>query len=198
MKINPPKAVIARVNAAQKAQIKAAAVINKAAAVEALKSKEKIAEQADWIISLEECDPLSWQNSAYIINLLLYPESAKLLMEDGAYRLKIICAEYTGNYPQGLRYYSNSMQCVLRFAFNSDKGGIFCYNCLQKKGDSSYGNFLLSKCNDCHKENKAGWPIVQEYFLDVIARAFLQPPAVVIDFLCAGILVRENIRKQST
>lgn len=198
MKINPPKAAIERVNAAQKAQIEAVAAINKAAAVEAVKIKAKFAEQSDWIITLEECEPLSGNDAAYIANLLLYPESAKLLMEDGAARLKIICADFTGNYPEGLLYYNNSMPSVTQFAFNNDEGGIFCYNCLQKKGFSSYGNFLLPKCNDCYKENRAGWPIVQQYFLDVIARAFLQSPSKVIDLLCAGILARDNLHKQST
>lgn len=71
MKINPPKAAIARVNAAQKAQIEAVAAINKAAAVEAAPYEAAYESTAEM---LDERDKILW------CNLLAYPECSSYLL----------------------------------------------------------------------------------------------------------------------
>lgn len=131
--------------------------------------------------------PVTGGVAQYIANLLLHPDSARLLMENGAERLKVICGAFTGNHPDEVWYLSNSTQCVTQFAFNNNEGGIFCYNCLSRKGSSTYGNFLLPACNDCWTQRMAGWPVAHPYYLENVARAMLIPPADVIDLLCAGI-----------
>lgn len=131
--------------------------------------------------------PVTGGVAQYLANLLLHPDSAKMLMENGAERLKVICGALTGNHPDEVWYLSNNAHCITTFAFNNNKGGIFCYTCRTQKGSSTYGNFLLPVCNDCWAQRRTGWPVVHPYFLDNIARAMLIYPAYVIDLLCAGI-----------
>lgn len=71
MKINPPKAAIARVNAAQKAQIEAVAAINKAAESEAASYQSACESTAEM---LDEQDKILW------CNLLAYPECSSYLL----------------------------------------------------------------------------------------------------------------------
>ncbi len=93
MKINPPKAAIARVNAAQKVQIEAVAAINKAAAVEAAPYEAAYESTAEL---LDEQDKTLW------CNLLAYQECRNYLLSVSSvngnmdYRLAVIMRWLTG------------------------------------------------------------------------------------------------------
>ena len=138
--------------------------------------------------------PVTGGTAQYLANLLLHPDSSRLLMENSAERLKVICGAFTGNHPDEAWYLSNSAHCVTQFAFNNNEGGIFCYNCREQKGSSTYGNFLLPACNDCWAQRRVGWSVADPYYLDNIARAMLTYPAYVVDLLCAGISALDKQR----
>lgn len=143
MKINPPKAAIARVNAAQKAQIEAVAAINKAA--EPVAAAESTAEM------LEENEKRLWTN------LLAYPECYNYLLSvssvsgDMDYRLAVImrwltnATVYDYVYAHEIQQLANKKYGDCYDAFGPD----VCVSCAAYMNATVEGGRLRSHCAKC-------------------------------------------------
>lgn len=143
MKINPPKAALARVNAAQKAQIEAVAAINKAA--EPVVVAESTAEM------LEENEKRLW------VNLLAYPECYNYLLSvssvsgDMDYRLAVIMRWLTGAtvydyvYAYEIQQLANKKYGDCYDTFGPD----VCVSCATYMNATVEGGRLRSHCAKC-------------------------------------------------
>jgi len=143
MKINPPKAAIARVNAAQKAQIEAVAALNKAA--EPVAAAESTAEM------LEENEKRLWTN------LLAYPECYNYLLSvssvsgDMDYRLAVIMRWLT-NATVYDYVYAHEIQQLANKKYGDcydSYGPDVCVSCASYMNAVVEGGRLRSHCPKC-------------------------------------------------
>jgi hypothetical protein len=148
MKINPPKAAIERVNAAQKAQIESVAAINKAA--EPVASSHQAAAESTAEM-LEENEKRLWTN------LLAYPECYNYLLSvssvsgDMDYRLAVImrwltnATVYDYVYAHEIQQLANKKYGDCYDTFGPD----VCVSCATYMNAVVEGGRLRSHCPKC-------------------------------------------------
>jgi len=109
----------------------------------------------------------------YLINLLLHKDSKDLLFASRCEKLEMICAAFTGNHPSSPDYLRASLPMTGWPPVDNTPGHVVCVRCLSVCGSTTYGNFLLGKCNACKDKLYADWGLSDPYYVEEVARFFL-------------------------
>ena len=109
----------------------------------------------------------------YLINLLLHKDSKDLLFANNCEKLEVICAAFTGNHPHSPNYLEISLPMAGWPPVESAPGNVVCERCLTVCGYTSYGNFLLGKCEACKEQPWEEWGLSDPYYVEEVARFFL-------------------------